>query len=198
MKNKFVLMFLVLGVVASARAQTDGSKSYRNFPIVITLQFHSLSMPFQKIKTNFRNPGIGIGTEISLNGKHNWAQQVTAMWYRNSAVGNGILVYTQVAWRPSLGSNVYGEIKAGLGYEYTFRPTESYKIDNGKWKSVGHRGKGMVAIPVGVSVGYDDFSADTYVSPFVSYQFLLVKGYSSSVPVAPQTLIQVGSRIHPN
>lgn len=191
-------MLLILGMVATAKAQSDGPKSYRNFPIVITLQFHSLSMPFQKMKTNFRNPGIGIGTEISLNGKHNWAQQVTAMWYRNSAVGNGILFYTQLAWRPSFGSNAYGEIKAGIGYEYSFRPTESYKIANGKWKSAGHRGKGMLALPVGVSVGYDNFSSDTYVSPFVSYQFLLLKGYNGSVPVVPQTLIQAGSRIHPN
>src|SRR5688500_8213616 len=168
MKNKF-LMLLIFGTVICAQAQSDDSKSYRNFPIVITLQFHSLSTPFQRMTSNFRNPGIGIGTEISLNGKHNWAQQVTAMWYRNSAVGNGILLYTQVAWRPSFGSYAYGEIKAGLGYEYSFRPTESYKFDNGKWKSVSHRGKGMLAIPVGVSLGYNNYSPDVYASPFVSY-----------------------------
>jgi hypothetical protein len=198
MRKILIPLFFVAGLVSNARSQSDVSKTYRNFPIVVTLQFHSLSMPFQRMLSNFRNPGIGIGTEISLNGDHNWSQQITAMWYMNSAVGNGVLFYTQIAWRPSFGSDVYGEIKAGLGYEYSFRPTSSYKIENGKWISAGHRGKGMLAIPVGLSLGYNRYSARTYVSPFMSYQFLLLKGYSASVPIVPQTLIQVGSRVHTN
>jgi hypothetical protein len=198
MRKILIVLLFVAGLFSNALSQSDGSKTYRNFPIVITLQFHSLSMPFQRMLSNFRNPGIGIGTEISLNGDHNWAQQITAMWYRNSAVGNGILFYTQVSWRPSFDSDVYGEIKAGLGYEYSFRPTSSYKIENGKWINAGHRGKGMLAIPVGLSLGYNHYSTGTYASPFVSYQFLLLKGYSASVPIVPQTLIQFGSRVHTN
>lgn len=198
MRKISITLLLVIVIACQAFAQEDRMTAHRNFPIVITLQFHSLSMPFQRILTNFRNPGIGIGTEISLNGNHNWAQQVSAMWYRNAAVGNGFLLYTQVAWRPSFDSNVYGEIKAGLGYEYSFRPTRSYKLENGKWSDAGHRGKGMLAVPVGVSVGYNNYSNETYVAPFVSYQFLLLKGYSASIPIVPQTLIQLGSRIHTN
>ncbi len=196
MKNKIVTLLLVITSLA-AYAQSDNSKPYRNFPVVVTLQFHSLSMPFQRMLSNFRNPGFGIGTEISLNGKHNWAQQVTAMWYRNGAVGNGVLFYTQVAWRPSFGSNAFGELKAGVGYEYSFRPTSSYKIENGKWVSAGHRGKSMLALPIGISLGHDNYSSSaTYVSPFVSYQFFLLKGYSTAIPIVPQTIIQIGSRIH--
>jgi hypothetical protein len=198
MRKTSIILLFVAGLVIPVQSQSDVSQHHRNFPVVITLQFHALSMPFKKMLSNFKHPGIGIGSEISLNGNHNWAQQVTAMWYRNSAVGNGILLYTQVAWRPWIGSHVYGEIKAGLGYEYSFRPTESYKFENGKWQSVGRRGKGMLAIPVGVSLGYSRYSIDTYISPFASYQFLLLKGYSSSIPIVPQTLIQVGSRVHTN
>jgi hypothetical protein len=198
MRKILIALLFVAGLVSNARSQSDASKTYRNFPIVITLQFHSLSMPFQRMLSNFRNPGIGIGTEISLNGHHNWVQQITAMWYRNSAVGNGILFYTQVSWRPSFDSDVYGELKAGLGYEYSFRPTSSYKIKDGKWINAGHQGKGMLAIPVGLSLGYNRYSTGAYTSPFVSYQFLLLKGYSASVPIIPQTLIQFGSRIHTN
>jgi hypothetical protein len=198
MRKILIALLFVSGLSSHAQSQSEGSKTYRNFPIVITLQFHSLSMPFRRILSNFRNPGIGIGTEISLNGDHNWAQQITAMWYRNNAVGNGILLYTQVAWRPSFGTDAYGEIKAGLGYEYSFRPTSSYKIENGKWINAGHRGKGMLAIPVGLSFGYHRYSTETYAAPFVSYQFLLLKGYSASVPIVPQTLIQLGSRVHTN
>lgn len=179
-----------------AKAQTAKPKNYRNYPIVVTLQFHSLALPFRDIKSNFSNMGIGLGTEVSHNGKHNWAQQVSGVWYRNKAAGNGLLFYTQTAWRPTITQGIYSEVKAGIGYLYSFRPVESFKPVNGNWVSVGHKGKGMLALPVGLSIGYNKYSSGTYFSPFVSYQCMLVHKYNKSIPLVPETLIQMGSRIH--
>ncbi len=146
--------------------------------------------------TNFSNVGIGIGTEVSYNGKPTGVQQLTAVWYHNKRMGNGLLFYTQAVWRPSFGSSGFGELKTGVGYYYSFRPVASYKQLNGKWVSVGHKGKGMLTIPTGISLGSSSYSTDTYQAPFVSYQFLLVKDYNKDIPLVPETLIQVGSRIH--
>jgi hypothetical protein len=180
----------------SLQAQDKSVQPYKNFPVVLTLQFHSLSMPFKNLLSNFSNIGIGVGTEVSLNDKDNWLQQFTIMWYNNRATGNGIFMYTQNAWRPTIKSNAYAEVKAGVGYLYSFRPTKSFKQVNNEWQSVGRRGKGMFSIPVGVTIGYNHQTTKTYYSPFLSYQFLLVSGYNQSIPVVPQTLIQIGSRIH--
>lgn len=196
MKKKILLLFLEYFLLTSLSAQADAIREYRNFPVVVTVQFHSLSLPFRDIKTNFSNIGIGLGTEVSHNGKHNWAQQFSLVWYRNKAIGNGLLFYTQSAWRPTITSNVYTEIKAGAGYLFSFRPLGSYRQEDGEWVSAGHKGKGMFTVPVGISLGYDNYSSDTYFSPFASYQFLLAKGYSKSIPLVPETLIQAGSRIH--
>ena len=196
MKNKISGTFISCCLALSLQAQSDPTKDYRNFPIVLTLQFHCFTLPFQDMKSNFSNIGIGVGTEVSYNGKQSGVQQVSAVWYHNKAMGNGLLFYTQAVWRPTLGSDVYTEAKAGIGYLFSFRPTESFKSVNGKWTSVGHKGKGMLTIPVGISVGKNMYSTDTYASPFVSYQFLLAKGYNKSIPLVPETLIQVGTRIH--
>lgn len=179
-----------------AQTETARGKTYRNYPIVITIQFHSLALPFRDLKTNFSNIGFGLGTEVSHNGRHNWAQQFSLVWYRNKAVGNGLLLYTQAAWRPTIVSDIYSEVKAGIGYLVSFRPVESFKMVDKRWVSVGRKGKGMLVLPVGVSLGHNDFSSETYLSPFVSYQFLLLKDYNKSIPIVPETLIQVGSRIH--
>ena len=180
----------------SLQAQDTRTQPYRDFPVVITLQFHSLSMPFKNLGSNFSNIGIGIGTEVSLNGKHNWVQQMTILWYTNKAVGNGIFMYTQNAWRPTIESNGFAEVKAGVGYLFSFRPSTSYQQVNDVWQSVGTKGKGMFAIPVGATLGFNHQTTERYYAPFLSYQFLLVSGYNKSIPVVPQTLIQVGSRIH--
>jgi hypothetical protein len=198
MSTKFLGTVMASCLFWSALAQTDSNQNYRNFPIVVTLQFHSLSMPFKNLKSNFLNIGFGLGTEVSLSRKGSLVQQLTAMWYNNKAVGNGILVYTQTAWRPTIASTLYTEVKAGAGYLYSFRPVESFKQSNGTWEPVGHKGKGMLTLPVGITLGYNPPSSATYFSPFVSYQFLIVSGYSKSIPIVPETLIQIGSRIHLN
>src|SRR5262245_45503330 len=110
MKHLFTL-FLICLAAGSIHAQSDLDHAYRNFPLVISLQFHCLSLPFRDIKTNFANVGIGIGTEVSLNGKDNWVQQFQAVWYRNKRVGNGLLFYSQSAWRPAITSTAFTEVK---------------------------------------------------------------------------------------
>jgi hypothetical protein len=197
-KINIILFVIACGLSTHTRAQSDTGDSYRNFPIVVTIQFHALTLPFHDMKTNFSNVGIGIGTELSLNGKQSWVQQVNAVWYRNKSIGNGIFFYTQNAWRPTVASNVFTEVKAGAGYLYAFRPVESFKLVNGNWEPVGHRGKGLFAVPVGFSVGYNSHSTRISFAPFVSYQFLVVSGYNKTIPIVPETLIQVGSRVHLN
>lgn len=177
-------------------AQTDTANNHGDFPIIISLQFHAFTLPFRDLKANFSNIGIGLGTEVSLNQKGNWVQQLSAVWYHNKAMGNGLLFYSQLVWRPMLGSNVYSEAKLGVGYLISSRPVKSYKQVEGEWVSAGHRGKGMFTVPVGVSLGYSNYSSGAYVSPFASYQFLLVSGYNKSIPIVPETLVQVGSRVH--
>jgi len=187
-------IFWILSFQATGQDKVD--RSYRNFPVILSIQFHSLSLPFKHLGSNFSNVGFGIGTEVSFNGKQDWVQQFNFVWYRNKNTGNGILLNTQTVWRPTIVDNFYSEVKAGVGYNYSFRPVESFKPTRGGWQSVGQKGKGMLALMTGVSAGYNNYSATTYVSPFVSYQFLVLKGYNKSIPIVPETLIQVGSRIH--
>jgi hypothetical protein len=196
MKSKIVLTLLSLCLTVSVWAQTDSQKTYRNFPIIVMVQFHNLSMPFKDMKSNFSNIGFGLGTELSYNGKSNFVQQFNATWHNNKTVGNGILLYSQAVWRPTIASGMYTELKAGAGYMYAFRPVVSYKQSNGVWEPVGNKGKSMFTLPAGISIGYQSFSNKTYISPFISYQFLLISGYNESIPLVPETLIQVGSRIH--
>ena len=177
-------------------AQADPSQSYRDFPIIVTVQFHAFTLPFRDLKANFSNIGVGLGTEVGLNQSGNWVQQLSAVWYHNSAMGNGILLYSQLVWRPVLGSDAYTEAKLGAGYLISLRPTKSYRQVNGEWISAGRKGKRMLTVPVGVSVGYNHYSSGTYFSPFASYQFLLVSGYNKSIPIVPETLLQLGSRVH--
>jgi len=196
MKKVFFLTGICLMAFTSSNGQEKAGRAYRNFPAIVTINFHSLTLPFRDFKSNFSNVGFGVGTEVSFSGKQNWVQQFSINWIRNKNVGNGLLFSTQTVWRPAIADDFYTEIKAGVGYNYCYRPVESYRPENGKWVSVGNKGKGMLTLLGGVSAGYNNYSSTTYVSPFVSYQLMVLKGYNKSIPIVPETLLQAGSRVH--
>lgn len=196
MKHGLIFILLALTLIQLGFAQETAANNHRNFPLIITLQFNSLSMPFKNMKSNFANIGVGIGTEVSHNGNQNWVQQFNLIWYHNKNTGNGLLLNSQVVWRPTLVNHLYSEIKLGIGYMYKWRPTESFKRQGNSWVSVGKKGKGLFAIPLGVGFGYNDYKASTYLAPFAGYQFVPLLGYNPSIPVVPETFLEIGSRVH--
>ncbi|TAI48697.1 hypothetical protein [Flagellimonas allohymeniacidonis] len=194
MKSVFILVLCVLFALTS-RSQSPGNDNHRNFPLIISIEFHSLSMPF-KNKKLFSNIGIGIGTEVSHNGNRNWVQQFKVSWYGNRNVGGGLLVHSQAVWRPDIVSDAFGELKLGAGYLFAKRPKDSYKPTDKGWKNVGKKGKGMFVLPAGIGFGYDNFDQKTYISPYANYQFIIATKYNKSIPIVPFTLLEVGTRIH--
>jgi len=192
-------LYILSGLFLFSLFSNGQIKNYpgnRNFPLILTLQFHALSFPFKDILANFSNPGIGISTELGYDSRQRWLQQLGVLWYRNRNSGSGILIMTEIVWRPVITGGFYGEIKTGLGYDFLFHPVESYRPVNGNWVSKGRNGKGVLTILVGISAGYEQFTGAGSVSPFVSYQFLLLKDYNNSIPLLPETLLQAGAGVH--
>ncbi|MBC7866278.1 MAG: hypothetical protein H7X88_01980 [Gloeobacteraceae cyanobacterium ES-bin-316] len=192
MKRSIVWLVFISVFTQTAGAQTNSKSSYRNFPIVVSMQFHSMKA-LKDVRPTFKNVGFGIGSEIALGSKHNWAQQFQLSWYRDKQVGNAVLLYTQSAWRPTIVSHFYAELKAGFGLTHKFRPEQQHSNAGG---SAEDREKWLLIIPVGVSVGYNKFSQQTYLAPFISYQLLVDETYKKGLPATANSLFQVGTRIH--
>ncbi|MEM0940162.1 MAG: hypothetical protein AAF600_13225 [Bacteroidota bacterium] len=188
--------YLLLSTMPLFGVAQETQDDFRNFPIVVTIQFQSFSLPFQNLKGHFRNFGIGIGTEVSYNSDHNWVQHLDLMWFRNKAMGNGLVLSTQSGWRPYISNPLYSEIKLGFAYFYSFRPEDSFQQMNGEWVKVGKRGKGIFAIPAGITLGSHDYREDSYTSPFLGYQIMLTSNYAKSLPVTPWSFIQIGTSVH--
>jgi hypothetical protein len=197
MTKKFLWPLMGCLIFSASRGQHSSPTKFRNFPVIISLQFNSLAMPFKDMKSSFSNVGIGLGTAVTHSGKNNWVQEFTAVWYRNRTIGNGLHLYTQTAWHPTLSGDVHGTVSLGVGYLVSFRPVSSFRQQDGQWVDAKHKGKGMLTVPMGVGLGYYRYSEDTYASPFVSYQFVPAFGYNKSVSVIPETFLQAGTAIHP-
>ena len=184
MKHKLLKMFFWLLLPAFSFAQSEvADTDYRNFPIIVSLQFHNFALPFHDLGSNFMHVGISLGTEVSFNGKQNWVQQFQAGYYLNKEMGNGFFTYTQTVFRPTVFSNFYPEIKAGIGWQRTFHPVDAYKFEDGSYVPTPG-GKSQLIVPLGVSVGYNKYSEQTYLSPFVSFQVVPSLFYNDGIPLS--------------
>ena len=198
MKLTFLIYLLTALQVTCSKGQDTASQSdYRNFPIIISVQFQNLALPFQDLKSNFGHVGIALGTEVSLNGKQNWVQQFQAGFYLNKNAGNGFFAYTQTVYRPAIFKHFFPELKAGLGWQRVFHPVEAFEYANGQLSST-YGGKSQLMVPLGIGVGYNNYSSKTYLSPFISYQVVPALFYNDGIPLNFYSLFQVGTRIHFN
>lgn len=201
MKRKLGLSLACLITLNLLQAQESSQfkirkTNYRNFPIVVGVQFHSLSLPFKDAGASFSNIGLRLGTEISYNGRQNWTQGFTIGGYHNKHAGSGAFAFTQTIYRPTIFNNVFAEVKAGLGVAHNFHPVDAYKQENGQWMNAGKKGKTMLLAPVGIGFGYNGYKNGTYFSPFISYELFLSKDYNDLLPLVPGSVIQIGTRIH--
>lgn len=164
-----------------------------SWPLTVSVQFHSLSLPFRDLKAAFSNIGIGLGTEFNYNRRGNLFQTFQVGYYHNRYAGDGLFVSTQAGYRPHFGP-VFAELKAGVGWNHTFHPATTVSLNEGQWQATGRTGKGLLMIPLGVSIGYAKPNA--VIAPFVGYQFFMLSGYNPTVPLVPNQLLQAGARIN--
>ncbi|MEP7127747.1 MAG: hypothetical protein ABI729_02715 [Chitinophagales bacterium] len=199
MKFTFIICLLLLLQTTFSQAQDSVAPEtdYRNFPIIVSVQFQNFALPFHDLKSNFTHVGIALGTEVSLNGKQNWAQQFQAGYYFNKDAGNGFFTYTQTVYRPTVFKHFYPEVKAGIGWQRVFHPVETFEYSNGQLTSTPG-GKSQLIVPLGISVGYNNYSTKTYLSPFISYQVMPALFYNDGIPLSFYSLFQIGTRIHLN
>lgn len=197
MKTFLLGSFLFIMMLTSGQAQTteNADKDYRNFPLIVSIQFQNFALPFKDLGSNFSNVGLAVGTEVSLNGKQNWAQQFQAGYYFNRNAGNGFFTYTQTVYRPTLFNDFFAEVKFGLGWQRVFHPVDAYKYENGNYVLAGG-GKSQLIVPLGISLGYNDYKQNTYAAPFISYQVIPALFYNDGIPVNFYSLFRVGARIH--
>lgn len=197
MRTGITFFFLLFMSFLPVNAQgVEGAQGvYRDFPLMITIKFQNFAMPFQDLKGNFRNIGIGLGTEVSWNEGSNWVQQFNLMWFFNRGSGNGWSLYSQMVWRPSLIGDLHGGLKGGVGYTRIYKPNPSFSFRNADWEP-GKRSKGMLSIPIGLHLAWLELSPDTYHSPYLSYDLFLHKGFNADVPVIPNTVLEMGDAIY--
>lgn len=197
MKQKILILLLITRFVSIGYSQSvvNNIGSYENFPLMLSVKFQNLALPFQDLKTNFKNIGVGLATEVSWGGSKSLVQQFNVMWVFNNASGNTLTFYSQAVYRPSLTGALHGGVKGGISYTFMFKPNPSLAFNGKEWVK-GPSAKGMFGIPAGVHLSWQEPNRSAYSAPYVSYDLFLHSGFNRDVPVLPHTVLEIGNAIH--
>lgn len=187
MHLKFIFLLLAIALVTLIQAQ----EAMPRLSLTASVQFHSLGLPFQQMGGNFKNLGLNVGARFGWNDKGSLVQDLQLSWLSNRNVGNSWTLHTQLGWQPRLFNAVRFGPHLGLGYSWLQHPVTSFVQEDGEWVAQGQRGKGVLSVPVGLSLRL----AKGWVQPFVAYQMLLYSDYNQGVPILPNTMLQIGSQI---
>lgn len=185
-----LVLSFILFFTTKAKDTTITSHSSRHIAFIIGLPFQNFALPFRDLGSNFNHPGIFIGTELGLNKKKNLVQQLHFNYFFNKEMGNGFFIATQTTYRPKIYRHWYTELKAGIGWQRIYHPTNAYKFKNGNWEKTPG-GKSQLIIPIGLSIGYG-CSGKTPLSLFITYQIIPALFYNDTVPLNFYSLIQLG------
>ncbi len=188
MQIKFFFLILMLGSVTLCRAQEQ------RLVLTAGFQFHSLGLPFKQVRENFKNLGLSIGTRYQWSKNGALVQDLQLSWLVNRKVGNSWNLYTQLGWQPRLFGAIHLGPQLGLGYSWLEHPVESFEQKNGEWIARGRSGKGVLSIPVGLSLRLAKQSSSS-IQPYLSYQMLIQRSYNQGIAFLPTTMLQIGSQI---
>jgi hypothetical protein len=193
MIRSFVLCCIILLHAKGLTGQVNSERvNNSSIPIIITLHFQNLSMPFRDLKSNFGHLGISIGTEFYYNNSKSWSQQVHLGYYFNKQTGNALMLYTQAVYRPFNNEQFSPELKSGIGWQLVSHPVQSLKFNNSKWVRYS-KSKLQWIVPTGIGLGY---KTDSQYSVFASYQVVPTFFYNKSIPLSFNSFFQTGILIN--
>jgi hypothetical protein len=120
-------------------------------------------------------------------------QDFQVNWRFNRHVGSAWTLQTQIAWQPRLFDAVRFGPQLGLGYCWLQHPVEVLTQENGNWMTKGKSSIGLLSVPIGFTLS--GLEGKRALTPYLSYQFVPQLGYNPGVPVLPNTLLSIGSKI---
>lgn len=189
MLYKPLLISILCLMAGSLIAQNSKPDSFQ-IPLHAGLQFQNMAMPFKDLSGNFSNPGLYLGSELTLNRKQTLVQEVSVGYYVNRNLGNGFYATTQLAWRSQALKQWQTGLKLGVGWLRAQHPVATMAHERGQWIEVSDA-KSQLLIPVTAQLKYGTKEATW--RPFIEFEVTPALFYNEVVPLNIYSSFKLGA-----
>jgi len=199
----FLSVFWILAAAAPLSAQSG--PVFGRLSVNGALGAHSVGFPFQNLLNGRGFALSSLGLEIRLNKslKHSLFLASNTALIKNSTIGNTVLFGSDLGYRFTSKSGVYGSLALGLGALWQAHTWETYRFDadSGTYVSANDKGKFASQLGGSIALGYD-FSRkySKRYTVFVKNQFFIQSPYFDvkAFPIMPQNMVQIGLNVKLN
>jgi len=185
-----ILLTFLLFAVSKAEENTTDSK----WQFVLSSGVHSFYAPVENLKWD--NPGwvISAGVNRMLGQIQYFSVGMQLQFAQHEFLGSASILQVLGQFQPVLFKKIELGIGTGAGYRLSAYPYATFHWDGTSWND-GKKYKGMVQMPLQLSIAYRSFSISSLkVIPFISYQLQAMFGYNPDFDPLPDSNIMAGFR----
>ncbi len=196
-KIVFILLAFFFCSCTTLQAQENkASPLLTRLTFSVNLVLQGFSLPVSGVKAYWRSKGVSLGIAYDWNHKGSLQQVITLGSVFSRYHGSSQFISTAFQFNPLHGKNIWAGLSLGAGYMYTGSSTGGWlQESNGEWNNTSNKA-GLLYVPATLQVGVKAYENNTFIiTPTLSYQLNAVINYSPAMPLLPQSLFSVGSKI---
>lgn len=187
-----VLLIFFLQITTNVKAEKN------QWQYSISSGVHSFYAPVENLKWD--NPAFAVSAGVNrlFGDKQFFSVGLQAEFAANKIQGNATSVQLLGQFTPVLLKRIEQGFGTGAGYRFSGYPSDPLKWNGTSWEN-GKKFKGIVQIPVQLSVGFRSVRvSDTEIIPFVAYQMKALFGYNPDFAPLPDSQIMFGFKFRFN
>lgn len=189
-QERYILLVLLLLLFQQLNAKVNDSESPWQYSI--SSGVHSFYAPVENLK--WKNPGFITVTGINrlLGEKQSFSVGLNFQYGQNKYQGNATSLQLLGQFLPVILKKMELGVGTGVGYRLSGYPSTPLKWNGNSWDD-GETYKGIIQIPVQLSVGYRSLHIFSLaISPFISYQMQAMFGYNPDFDPLPDSSLLLG------
>jgi hypothetical protein len=191
--------FFLIPFFYAASISADESPESREYPLVISVGAHTLSVPWYPgpITENL-NPAISGGTEYTLKNYGNLRLYQTANlgFFQHYWWMSGVYVNSEFGTGFTFGYGIHTDLRLGAGYLHYYFRRDTLEFRDGKYVNSTDWGRPSLMVPVSLILGYRGAGVNPdVISPFVSMQWALQGIFREETPALSHLIFSFGARI---
>lgn len=181
---------LTMPVVGFTQERTDNP-----WQIDLSAGLQSFYAPVQDLRWQRPELVTMAGFGKPLGSRQNFEVGLQIGYARNNFHGDALFLQLMGKFTPLIAGKVEAGIGMGIGYRLGLYPSGALKWSGNDWVS-SNSFKGMVQIPLQVSIGYRSIELDRYeLRPYVAYQLQALLGYNPDLSPLPVSAAMLGLKI---
>jgi hypothetical protein len=191
---KYWVLLFILSMAISASAESN--KSRHPWQLVVSTGIHSYYAPVENLKWGQADFAASLGLNKLLGQKQQFAVGIQGQFSQYEFQGDAIGLQLLGQFTPAIFRRIELGVGTGAGYRFSFYRLKPLKWNGTEWVD-GKSYKGIIQVPVQISVGYRSIRfGSCNIRPFAAYQLQVLFGYSPDLSPLPDSNLMVGLKIH--